>query len=146
MKHFQYLMLVLLLSSCASPSKDPAKTVSGRNSENGAPAFEIKEEIHNFGKLLTGEVVVYSFTYRNAGTTKLEIVRTEAGCSCMSVEPVEKVVKPGESGTIQVIFNTSGLYGKQFQSCRVFSSKEGITMDIAVTAEVMSEEIELKQP
>jgi hypothetical protein len=141
MRHIHFLILVVMLGSCAPHPKDPVRTVSGQNGVNGLPVFEIKEEIHNFGKLLAGEMAVYTFAFRNAGTGNLEIVHIETGCSCLSVEPVEKLVKPGESGNIKVIFNTSGLYGKQFQSCRIISSKKGITMDIAVTAEVVNEEI-----
>jgi hypothetical protein len=146
MRYIHFLILVVMLESCASHPKDPARTVSGQNGVNGYPAFEIKEEIHNFGKLLAGEMAVYTFTFRNAGTRNLEIVNIESGCSCLTVEPGEKLIKPGDSGTIKVIFNTSGLYGKQFQSCRVISSREGIKMDIAITAEVVNEDINFKQP
>jgi hypothetical protein len=146
MRHIHLLILVGLMGSCVFHPKDPVKTVSVPNDANGLPAFEMNEKIHNFGTLQSGEIAVYSFIYRNAGTGNLEIVKIETGCSCLTVEPVEKLVKSGDSGTIKVIFNTSGLYGKQFQSCRLFSSREGITMDIAVAAEVVNEEIKFKQP
>jgi hypothetical protein len=146
MKYFHFLILVFCMGSCLSRPKDTSGTDAGRKEESGLPAFENQEEIHNFGKLLAGEMAVYTFTYRNVGTGILHILKTETGCSCLTAEPGEKLIKPGETGTIKVIFNTSGLYGKQIQSCRVFSSREGITMDIAVAAEVVNEEIELKQP
>jgi hypothetical protein len=146
MRYIHFLILVFFMGSCLSRPKDTQKTDPGQNDKSGLPAFENQEEIHNFGKLLAGEMAVYTFTFRNVGTGNLEIVKTETGCICLTAETGEKLIKPGETGTIKVIFNTSGLYGRQFQSCRVFSSREGITMDIAVSAEVVNEEIELKQP
>jgi hypothetical protein len=145
MKYFHFLILALLAGSCLPRSKDSQNTISGRKNESSLPAFENKEEIHNFGKLVAGEMAVYTFSFRNAGAGNLDIVKTETGCSCLTVEPGEKLIKPGETGTIKVIFNTSGLYGRQFQTCRIFSSCEGITMDIGVTADVVNDEIELKQ-
>jgi hypothetical protein len=146
MRRIHFLILIFLLGSCGSQPKNPVKTISGQNDPKKHPAFEMNEKIHNFGTLIAGEIAVYSFEYRNVGTGSIKIDHVETGCGCLTVEPAEKLIKPGDSGTIKVIFNTSGLYGKQVQSCRIFSSEEGITLDIAVAAEVVNEEIKYKQP
>jgi hypothetical protein len=137
--------LILFLAACSGQRKEGREPLQSVPDEKGMPAFEIKEEIHNFGTLLAGEVAVFTFEYRNNGSGNLEITGAESGCSCLTVEPEKKMILPGDTGRVKVIFDTSGLYGKQFQSFRVFSSRQGIKLDLAVAAEVVNDNIEVKQ-
>ena len=145
MKNILMVGTVLLLVSCSGTNRSSDEIRQGVKSGKSRPTFEISTEIHNFGKLVAGEIAVYTFVFRNGGNGNLQITKTETGCSCLSVEADEKAIMPGATGTVKVMFNTAGLYGKQFQSCRIFTDAEGVTLDIAVTAEVINENIEFKQ-
>jgi hypothetical protein len=139
------LIFLLLLWGCTGQQKKETLTPNDKKVKNVSPEFEITEEIHNFGTLQAGEVVVYIFEYQNVGKGTLEVNNIESGCDCLTIEPQERVVKSGQTGKIKVIFDTSGLYGNQFQAFRVLSSVKGIGMDLAVSADVLNENIDNKQ-
>jgi hypothetical protein len=144
MKWSLWMIILIFLSGCDGLPKKEADTRRKEKDKNALPVFEISEEIHNFGKLSAGEAVVYTFEFKNSGKGTLEIKNVESGCGCLTVEPQEKIVEPGQTGRIKVVFNTSGLYGSQFQAFRVNSTLEGIGMNLAVSAEVMNDNIEIK--
>lgn len=138
-------ILCLLLAGCSGQQKQGTGPVDGKTDEKALPAFEIKEEIHNFGSLRAGEIAIFTFVFRNSGNANLEVTGAESGCSCLTVEPEIKRIMPGDSGSVKVILDTSGLYGRQFQSFRVFSSRRGIILDLGVAAEVVNDDIDRKQ-
>jgi len=145
MKFSYLLMLMLMLGGCWGQQKDKQGNSGKHYPEKSLPEFEMSEEIHNFGTLRAGEIAVYTFTFKNSGNGILEIQNVESGCGCLTVEPEVRILKPGETGRIKVIFNTEGLYGDQFQAFRVLSSREGIGKNLAVAAKVINNDIELKQ-
>lgn len=130
--------------ACGNPLK--------KNSDNQAAAienkkeygFEFEKEIHNFGLLQAGEVVIYNFAFVNTGTRDLEIVVTEADCPCLEVIAGKIRVKSGEKSTIRVTFNTSGLYGSQLQMFRVTAGEGKLSKELVITAEVKNENINFK--
>lgn len=72
------------------------------------------EEIEwNFGEITQGESVEYAFKFTNTGTDPLIITSAKGSCGCtVPVWPREPVA-PGESGVIDVKFNSKGKKGKQ---------------------------------
>ncbi len=141
-----FVILLIILFGCSGQNDQKTKRGSSVPFQKEAPVLEFTEEIHNFGTLRSGEIVLYTFVYKNTGKGKLEISEVESGCGCLTVEPLEKTVLPGETGRIRVVFQTAGLFGTQFQAFRVLFKQEGIEMHLAVAAEVLNEDIEYKQP
>jgi len=137
MKKLTFILLILLYQGCRTDqqktARKPETVVSGR--EN--PGFKFPEETHHFGSIRSGEIVAYTFLYRNPGPGDLELGKTETGCSCITVTADKKKLRQGEEGKIEVILNTAGLYGKQYHTIRIFSSEGDIRKDIAVSAEVI---------
>jgi hypothetical protein len=80
----------LLLVSCGNSSPDKAKgslvenPMSATNPEADvaaeAPIMTFKENIHNFGNLVDGEVVTYKFKFTNTGKSDLIISSASASC------------------------------------------------------------------
>lgn len=72
------------------------------------------EEIEwNFGEINQGESVEYAFQFTNTGSDPLIITSAKGSCGCtVPVWPREPVA-PGESGVIDVKFNSKGKKGKQ---------------------------------
>jgi len=137
-------MVFLVLAACTGQQNKNNKASHMVLSENKYPEFEFTEEIHNFGTRKSGEILDYTFVYRNSGEGVLEIKKIESGCGCLRIEPGSKILQPGETGKIRVVFDTSGLWGDQFQSFRVLSNRDGIKMDLAVAAKVVNDNIQLK--
>jgi hypothetical protein len=81
--------------------------------------FDAMEQ--DFGKVKHGDVITTTYKFENTGTEdiKIEIV---SGCECTTLDWPRKVIKPGEKGEIEVIFDS----GKK---------EESETVDIDVNLE-----------
>jgi hypothetical protein len=140
MRKTVFIFAFISLISCNNRTvRSDSQSVS-ENSPAAVPKLEFTEEIHNFGRLKAGEIAVYNFVFINSREKVLEIKNIETGCTCVSVESPAGIIKPGEKGVLKVIFDTSGLYGTQFQAFRI-TTMDGIKVDLAVTAEVINENI-----
>lgn len=102
----------------------------------GAPKFVVQPEIYNFGSIETGEVLFYSFEYKNNGTGLLKIDSIDSGCGCIKVVFPEKGLKSGESAYIQVTFNSSGEWGNIYKPIYVYTNTEKNKQIISITAKV----------
>lgn len=78
-----------------------------------APVFKFETEEYNFGTVKQGEVVNYEFKFVNAGKENLVINQANGSCGCTVPNFTKDPVKPGESGTIKVTFNSTGKSGPQ---------------------------------
>jgi hypothetical protein len=75
--------------------------------------MEFEEVDWNFGEITQGESVEYAFKFTNTGSDPLIITSAKGSCGCtVPVWPREPVA-PGESGVIDVKFNSKGKKGKQ---------------------------------
>lgn len=144
MKYCILASIGAFLLACGSPQKkniDPQVTASENKKEYG---FEFEKEIHNFGILQAGEVVICNFIFVNTGTGELEFSLPASDCPCLDVSAEKKRVKSGEKGTIRVTFNTAGLYGSQLQMFRVVAGDGNLSRELVITAEVKNENIIFK--
>lgn len=78
-----------------------------------APKFKFEKEIFDFGVIQEGESVQTSFKFKNVGKTPLIITDATATCGCTIPEYPKTPIKPGEEGTITVVFNSIGKTGIQ---------------------------------
>lgn len=134
-------MFGLLLGSCNS-GVNKAKPAD-KTDESGVAKFVFSEEIHNFGSLKAGEIVSFTFTFRNEGTKTLSITGFDSGCGCMEVNIPDMTVEPGQEGHIEVIYNSAGEVGKQLKTITLFSNAEPAQKQIFIRANVTNEVIEL---
>lgn len=136
------LMVVLaFLFSCASPNSKPGTTE--KSDESGVAKFVFSEEIHNFGSVKAGEIVVFSFVFKNEGTKTLTITGVDSGCGCTEVNIPSKSVAPGQEGIIEVMYNSAGEVGNQLKTITIFSNAETPRKEIYIRANVSNEIIEL---
>lgn len=139
---FQVVALVLLLiGSCNSGTKKAAPTKP--ENETGVAKFVFSEEMHNFGSLKAGEVVSFTFVFRNEGTRKLIITDVDSGCGCTEVKIPNKTIEPGQAGQIEVIFNSAGEVGKQLKIITLFSNADQPNKQLFIKANVTNELIEI---
>lgn len=78
-----------------------------------AARSEFEETTYDFGTIKQGEVVKYEFSFKNVGKTPLIITSATATCGCTVPEYPVQPIKPGESGVIKVVFNSTGKIDKQ---------------------------------
>lgn len=77
---------------------------------------------HDFGTITEGQVVSHTFTISNDGQSDLFIRKTKPTCGCTASAPEKSVLKPGESTSITVSFNSSGRTGQQTKAVTVITN------------------------
>jgi len=135
------ILFGLLLVACNSGTK---KASTGEKSdETGIAKFVFSEEIHNFGSLKPGEVVSFTFIFRNEGTKTLTITEVDSGCGCTEVIIPNKNISPGQEGQIEVIYNSAGEVGNQLKTITITSNAEQTKKQLFIKAKVTNELIEI---
>ncbi len=105
---------ILLMASCKD-SKQKTDT-------KAETTIQFKQTSFNFGEIAEGEIVSHTFYFKNTGTQNLVIKNIESGCGCTTVDYDKLPVKPGKEGKIEIAFNSSGRYGKQYKEIRIFAN------------------------
>jgi hypothetical protein len=119
-----------LQSARSSGAVDLAKVRHGPRVEFAATTFD-------FGRVESGTVVTRNFPFTNPGDELLEIRDVFSSCGCTAVENYSRRIEPGGSGTLPVLFNTSGMGGTVSKTLRVQSNAvDNSNIVIQIVAEV----------
>ena len=135
------ILFFLLFSGCHYNRQKESRETEKAFPVEGEAVIEFSEQIHNFGTRESGEILSCSFLFQNRSSGDFVLGKTESGCDCLEINTVTKTVRPGEEGRIDVVFRTSGLYGRQIQAFRVSNDSGTIRKDLAVTAEIINNDI-----
>ena len=106
--------------------------------KSAMPEFNFEKELHAFGKLVDGEKVSYSFKFTNSGNAPLIISNAKGSCGCTVPNWSKDPIAPGESGSIDVTFNSSGRSGKQNKAITLTANTNPNRKVINITSEVTS--------
>ncbi|MBK8883128.1 MAG: DUF1573 domain-containing protein [Bacteroidales bacterium] len=131
------VMITLLLSQCGNADKKSASGIQA--SDTGTVKIVFNEYEHAFGKVAEGEKVGYVFKFENQGTANLVIASATTSCGCTVPEYDSKPIPPGGSGTLEVVFNTSGRNGMQTKTITVKSNAQPPVVILKITAEVVKD-------
>jgi len=148
MKSIRLLIIlsgIIILSSCNSDSgKLPADvvhnpiTASGEADMNELPALEFVETLHDFGTVIEGETVTYSFKFENTGGSNLLISSVSASCGCTATKYTKEPVKPGDDGVVTVTFNSHRRRGFQNKTITVSANTQPNKVVLRIKAKVIS--------
>ena len=146
---FIFIFSISVFFSCSGDqSKIPANIVNIPNSADGddnmgqLPVIEFAKLEHDFGKVIQGEVVSYSFKFKNTGKSDLIIANIAASCGCTATEYPRTPVKPGEEQFIEVSFNSAGKEGFQSKTLEVAANTQPSNTVLTVKAMVFTPEKE----
>jgi len=114
-----------------------------KSDESGVAKFVFSEEIHNFGSLKAGEVVSFTFVFRNEGTKTLTITDVDSGCGCTEVIIPNKTIGAGEEGRIEIVYNSAGEVGNQLKTITITTNADEPKKQLFIKAKVTNEIIEL---
>ena len=87
-----------------------------------APKITFEKTDYSFGNIKQGDVVNFTFNFKNEGKSDLIIRRTKASCGCTAIAPQKDVIKPGEESKFDVKFNSAGKKGKQQKTVTVITN------------------------
>lgn len=129
-------IITLALSIAISCSSESESKNSEISSENGTAVISFSKLEHDFGKVTEGEKVACVFKFTNTGDGDLLINSATTSCGCAVPKFDKKPIKPGNSGTLEVVFDSSNYEGKQTKTVTVRSNASSKVMVLRVIAQV----------
>jgi len=145
-KSIIYMLLALVFFwGCNSVDRTglPADVINNPNTANGEiidnlPKIEFEKEIHDFGKVIQGEIVTYGFKFKNTGNADLVIAQVKTSCGCTVPKFPKVAIKPGEEKVLTVTFKSEGRKGVQNKSITVTTNCQPNTTIIRIKAMVLA--------
>ncbi|MBR6277307.1 MAG: DUF1573 domain-containing protein [Bacteroidales bacterium] len=136
--NFIIILAVFFLAAFFSCSSNNTANNSAAQIDTTAfPEIDFDTAVFNFGKVLQGEQVSYTFKFKNTGKADLLIQKVETSCGCTVPEYDKKPVVPGGEGYIKVRFDSSGKEGSQYKTVKVISNCVDNIFDLVITGEVL---------
>lgn len=87
-----------------------------------APKISFDSKIFSISETKQGEVKNKKFTFKNEGQTDLIIRKIKANCGCTTAKASSTLIKAGQSGVIDVTFDSKGQSGKQSKTISVITN------------------------
>lgn len=80
--------------------------------DSGQPVIELSKQVWDFGTITEGEIVRGQVWIKNVGSKTLKISDVNTSCGCTVPELSSKVIAPGKTSELKVIFNSQGRKGR----------------------------------
>ncbi len=91
---------------------------------------------HDFGYVQPGTQLENTFHFTNTGDKDLEIGEITSECTCVKAELSKTVVKPGESASVKIKWDTTGLSGIKIYHLKILSNVSGGFKEISVSTHI----------
>ncbi|MFC2102536.1 DUF1573 domain-containing protein [Bacteroidota bacterium] len=142
-------LLSILFSGCNSTPQDQdqlidSNVVNNPNSASGEsdrsllPIITFSETEHDFGRIIEGESVSYNFAFTNTGKRDLVIADVSTSCGCTVPSYPKTAIRPGESGSIKVLFNSKGRRGFQTKTIVVVANTQPNVTQLKIKSQVIA--------
>jgi hypothetical protein len=109
-----FVLVGIVLLSCNQDKKESSD--KGGIETGGIAEIKFDTTYYDFGNLIQGEKVVYTFKFKNTGTANLMIEDAYSTCGCTIPNYSKEPIAPGEVGRIEVLFDSSGKHGVQYKT------------------------------
>ncbi|NQT76420.1 MAG: DUF1573 domain-containing protein [Bacteroidetes bacterium] len=113
-------------------------TASGKGDMEDLPVFEFRETLHDFGTIIEGEKVTYSFKFKNTGKMDLVISNVSASCGCTATSYPKDPVPPGGENVISVTFDSRRRRGFQNKTVTVAANTQPNKTVLRIKAKIIS--------
>lgn len=100
------------------------KTADGDGETGDLPTFAFEKMEHDFGKIIQGEKVTYSFKFENTGGSALLISKVSSSCGCTVSKYPKKPIQPGEVEYIVATFDSNHKKGIQNKTITILANTE----------------------
>lgn len=132
--------LIVILASCNNSGKKSINSGVNSLADTGTSKIVFKEYEHAFGEVAEGEKISYTFKFENTGTGNLIINSAKTTCGCTVPKYDKEPIRPGDTGNIEVVFDTSDRNGMQTKTITVESNASTPVVILKITAVVKQEE------
>ena len=133
-----FVLVAIIASNCVNGTGKNSANSTAKADTLGKSEIIFREYQHDFGKVAEGEKISYTFTFDNKGTDKLIITSATTTCGCTVPKYDSKPINPGASGTLEVVFDTSGRSGIQTKTITVKSNASKPIVLLKIIAEVVT--------
>jgi hypothetical protein len=113
-------------------------TAEGGEATGDVAKFEFEKDVHDFGEIMQGEKVAYSFKFKNSGNADLLITSARGSCGCTVPEYPKEPIAPGAEAKIDVIFDSAGKEGQQNKKVTIVANTVPSTTVISINGNVIA--------
>ena len=106
------------------------------------PKIAFSETAYDFGDIYQGDRVTYTFEYENTGTAPLVLSDVKTTCGCTATNWDKEPLKPGETASITVNFNSRGKMGMQNKVVTILSNAVNSSARVKITANVLPPKVD----
>lgn len=103
------------------------------------PQAEVTPHDINIGSVHVDEAVSRTLTLRNKGNSRLLLLDVKASCQCAVLDPGRRVVAPGESAHLVVVFKATSAGTKRPQIAIRTNDPETPVLVVTLEANVVTE-------
>lgn len=136
-------LLVLLSITIQKNQRVPVETAGVNETASVSvhgPHLTLDPEEYDFGKIRqSGGTVSKTFNVFNNGSEDVTINEVLTSCSCTTAEIDKKLLRPGEQGTLTVVFDPNYHYeddGRFFRTATIKSNVHGKAPEVKIFVEV----------
>lgn len=115
-------------------NKPSPREKKANNAPKTSISFEKKK--HDFGEIQEGDVVTETFSFQNSGQEPLIIANAKGSCGCTVPSWPKEPIPPGESGEIDVKYNSSNKKGNERKTVTLTANTEPKQTRLTITADV----------
>lgn len=106
--------------------------------------IEWKKSTHDFGEIIQGTKAKYTFTFVNKGNDPIILNSATASCGCTVPSFSKEPVAPGATGSVTVIFDSTGKMGNFTKSINVVTNLGN--SHLYIKGNVIQEQVKPKSP
>ena len=133
----------ILFAGCDVRKKDKKAVMPAAKEIKDPTTVQMIDSIYDFGKVTEGEIVEYSYRFKNAGDKPLVITeQPHASCGCTIAERPEEPIMPGDTGFIKVKFDSKNRPGEAHKTVTVNSNTNPPFPELLLKGTVMGKEKE----
>jgi hypothetical protein len=131
--------IVSILASCDQKGEGSITPDMITNSQTASgesiPVSDMKfdADTFDFGTVIEGEKVAHSYTFTNTGKHDLIITKAVGSCGCTVPEWPKEPIKPGKTGSIDVVFNSDRRVGKANKLVTIYANTEPAERKVYIT-------------
>lgn len=114
---------MVLLPAHSESADQSTETVKTSTASTGAPKLMLQETYYDFGKVQQGDKVTKKFIFKNEGDSDLVINQVKSSCGCTAAAASTGPFRPGQSGTIEVTYDSRAKIGAVEKQVSIFTNQ-----------------------
>ena len=123
-----------------APAQEVQPVATSQQSTGEVAVISFQDTEYDFGTVQEGDVVNYTFKFTNTGSVPLLISKATATCGCTVPKWPKDPVGVGETGEIQVKFNTANRRNMQTKYVNINANTKPAVTRLKISGNVLPNE------